>query len=288
MTRTGKKRQRRMIPRLRLAALLLAAILGVLLFSQTAFARTYVITDGDRVVTYTTFATDPAQVLGQAGMELGAYDTYTTEAVEGGSAITIRRAQEITIKYHGEVMQTTSSGETVGELLSRLNLVVSGEDVVSHGMDDSTCDDMVLLVDRMVTVQETYTVTMPHQVSYCNDASLPEGTQEVLVEGVDGELLEMAKVYGVRKSDRLTGIYIPTMFPVFVDGSRSAVSLCVKVVIAAEVLAQTTRSIGVEMQRESVMFEIADLLAWTVVAIVLSFLMEGLVTLVGTLWEKRR
>ena len=122
MTRTGKKRQRRMIPRLRLAALLLAAILGVLLFSQTAFARTYVITDGDRVVTYTTFATDPAQVLGQAGMELGAYDTYTTEAVEGGSAITIRRAQEITIKYHGEVMQTTSSGETVGELLSRLNL----------------------------------------------------------------------------------------------------------------------------------------------------------------------
>ena len=194
MTRTGKKRQRRMIPRLRLAALLLAAILGVLLFSQTAFARTYVITDGDRVVTYTTFATDPAQVLGQAGMELGAYDTYTTEAVEGGSAITIRRAQEITIKYHGEVMQTTSSGETVGELLSRLNLVVSGEDVVSHGMDDSTCDDMVLLVDRMVTVQETYTVTMPHQVSYCNDASLPEGTQEVLVGGVDGELLCTAEV----------------------------------------------------------------------------------------------
>ena len=137
---------------------------------------------------------------------------------------------------------------------------------------------VVWLDDSEVPLLVGFLVCFPLLYNTCCDA----------LDSVDGELLEMAKVYGVRKRDRLTGIYIPTMFPVFVDGSRSAVSLCVKVVIAAEVLAQTTRSIGVEMQRESVMFEIADLLAWTVVAIVLSFLMEGLVTLVGTLWEKRR
>ena len=33
-------------------------------------AKTYVITDGDRVVTYTTFATDPVEVLDQAGLTL--------------------------------------------------------------------------------------------------------------------------------------------------------------------------------------------------------------------------
>ena len=38
--------------------------------SQTAFAKTYVITDGDRVASYTTFATDPQEVLNEMGLTL--------------------------------------------------------------------------------------------------------------------------------------------------------------------------------------------------------------------------
>lgn len=178
----------------RLGAMAVTMVLVFTLLSQGAFAKTYVITDGDKVVTYTTFATDPAEVLGEAGVKLREYDTYTTEAVDGAEAITICRAQSITIEYHGQTTQTTSFGETAGELLSRLNLEVSGEDVVSHGMDDSTYDGMVLRVDRVVTVQETYTTTVPHPVSYCNDASVPAGMEEVLIEGVDGELLRTAEV----------------------------------------------------------------------------------------------
>ena len=64
---------------LRLFAVLLTALLALALVRQTAFAKTYVITDGDRVVTYTTFATDPAEVLDQAGLTLEQYDTYTTQ-----------------------------------------------------------------------------------------------------------------------------------------------------------------------------------------------------------------
>ncbi len=172
----------------------LTLIVALALLVQTAFAKTYVITDGDRVVTYTTFATDPDEVLGQAGLELSEYDTYTTAAVEGGSSITICRAQSVTIEYHGQTTAVTSIGETAGELLSRLNLDVSGEDVVSHGMDEATYDGMVLRVDRVVTVQETYTVSTPHEVCYCSDPSVPEGMEEVLVEGVDGELLRVADV----------------------------------------------------------------------------------------------
>lgn len=179
---------------IRLGAMALMMVFAFTLLSQKAFAKTYVITDGDRVVTYTTFATDPAEVLGQAGLALREYDTYTTEAVGGAEAITICRAQSITIEYHGQTTETTSFGETAGELLSRLNLDVSGEDVVSHGMDDMTYDGMVLRVDRIVTMQETYTTTVPHQVSYCNDASVPAGMEEVLIQGVDGELLRTADV----------------------------------------------------------------------------------------------
>ena len=169
-----------------LSLIFLLALTGVL--AQTAFAKTYVITDGDRVVTYTTFATDPDEVLGQAGVSLSEHDTYTTEAVAGTQTITVQRAQEVTVHYHGQTTRTAVFGETVGQLLQKLNLEVSGEDVVSHGLDTMVYDGMELRVDRIVTMQETYTTTIPYETTYCSDASIPAGVEEVLTPGQDGEM----------------------------------------------------------------------------------------------------
>lgn len=186
----------------RLAGLGLTLILAAILLVQTVSARTYVITDRDRVVTYTSFAEDPAEVLGQMGLALGEGDSYTTEAVDGGSAITIQRARSVTVKYHGQAMLVSSAGETVGELLSRLNLEVTGEDVASHGMDADTYDGMELRIDQKVTVEEVYTKTIPHDTTRCNAPSIPAGVEEVLTEGVDGELLCAAKVTYVNGIER--------------------------------------------------------------------------------------
>ena len=197
MARSKRRASRSRERIVRIYVLILSLIFALsltALLSQTAFATTYVITDGDRVVTYTSFATDPAEVLGEAGLELSEYDTYTTEAVEGAETITIQRAQKVTIVYHGQTTKTTTLGETAGELLQRLNLDVSGEDVVSHGMDEVTCDGMELRIDRITTGRETYTTTVAHGVTYCNDPSVPEGMEEVLTEGRDGEMLCTADV----------------------------------------------------------------------------------------------
>lgn len=197
MSRSKRRIFRRKIILIRMYVLVLALMLGLAvtaLLSQKAFARTYVITDGDRVVTYTTFSTDPTEILSGAGVELRQYDTYTTEPAGDGEAITIQRAMDITIHYHGEVTRTTSSGETAGELLQRLNLVVSGEDVISHGLDQQVYDGMTLRVDRIVTHQETYTAAIPHETTYCDDPSVPAGMEAVLTEGEDGELLCTAGV----------------------------------------------------------------------------------------------
>ena len=181
-------------PLIHLAAALGAVLLASSVLAQNAFAKTYVIRDGERVVTYTTFATDPAQVLGQAGLALTEYDTYTTEAVDGGEEITIRRAQTVTVRYHGEETAVTAFGETAGELLARLNLELGGDDVTSHALEEAVYDGMVLSIDRVVTTRETYTVTLPHETSYCNDATLPQGTQAQLIAGQDGQLLRTAEV----------------------------------------------------------------------------------------------
>lgn len=41
---------------------------------------------------------------------------------------------------------------------------------------------------------ETYTTTIPYGVNYCNDASLPEGTEVVLTEGQEGQMICTASV----------------------------------------------------------------------------------------------
>ena len=174
-------------------------------------ARTYVIRDGERTLTYTTFATDPVAVLGEVGMELGENDSYTTEPLENGEAIHVRRAQVVTVMYHGQTTRVSSQGETAGELLYRLGLEVSGEDVVSHGMDEKTFDGMILRVDRVVTVDEIFTTTLHHEVIYCQDASVPEGMEEVLTQGVDGELLCSAAVTYVNGKEVSRDVYDQTV-----------------------------------------------------------------------------
>ena len=176
---------------LRLAAVALPMLLASAWLAQTAFAKTYVITDGDRVVTYTSFATDPTVILNQAGLALEGSDTYI---MDNDSGITVRRAQNVRLCYRGQWSEISTYGETVEELLNRLNIDLTGEDVPSCGLETETFDGMELRVDRVISRQETYTATLPHEITYCRDASIPSGTESVLVEGRDGEVLCTANV----------------------------------------------------------------------------------------------
>lgn len=174
---------------------LLIPLALILLLAQPAFAKnTYVITDGDRVFTYTTSATDPWKILGEAGLELDENDTYTTHPGAGGQEITVRRSQTIYINYYGEEMTATSHGETVEALLKRLNLSLGENDTVSWPLGDETFDGMNLRVENVIHQEQTYTHTIAHTTSYYDDPTLPEGMEVTIVEGSDGELLCTAAV----------------------------------------------------------------------------------------------
>ena len=180
---------------IRVAAILLPLAIALLLLSQTVFAQTtYVITDGSRVLVHTTTATDPEDVLGEAGLELGADDTYTTQASDGVSEITVRRSQNVTIDYYGQAVEDISFGETVEELLTRLNLTWGPEDSISLPLDTETYDGMALTVARVVREEQTYTAALPYETVYCTDSSLPEGAEVVLNPGAAGEMLCRASV----------------------------------------------------------------------------------------------
>lgn len=180
---------------IRVAAILLPLAIVFLLLSQTAFAQTtYVITDGSRVLVHTTSATDPEDVLGEAGLKLGADDTYTTQAGADSSEIRVRRGQSVFIDYYGERMEVSSFGETVEQLLNRLNLSWDEADLISLSLGSQTYDGMELSIASVIREDQTYTTVLAHETVYCSDSSLPAGEERVLTEGFDGQVVCTASV----------------------------------------------------------------------------------------------
>ncbi|MBO5953106.1 MAG: G5 domain-containing protein [Oscillospiraceae bacterium] len=177
----------------RLAVLAIPMVL-LLLLSQTAFAQnTYVITDGDRVLVYTSSATDPAEVLDEAGLALGEDDTYTTQTGIGVSEITVQRSYTVTIKNSGEVLQVISKGETVAALLERLGIEADASSI-SVPLALQTYDGMQIQISRTVHSTESYTTTIPYETVYCYDATMPQGEKVVVTPGQDGQILGTANV----------------------------------------------------------------------------------------------
>ncbi len=103
-----------------------------------------------------------------------------------------------------------------------------------------------------------------------------------MVEGirnVDGQLLEMSRVFRVRLWVRIRRLYVPSLLPYFTPACLNALGYGWKVGVAAEVLSHPARSIGSHMYEAKAYLDSAELFAWTVVVIVLSMGFERLFTL---------
>ena len=175
------------------AAILLVSTIGLL--SQTAAAQTtYVITDGSSVKLHSTYETDPALVLNEAGLELDKDDTYTTQVGNGLSEIKVRRGHTVTINNCGKQTHVTTYGENVGTLLQRLEVPMDGNTAVSISLETATFDGMELDITRTVRNVEVYTATVGYETEYVEDSTLPAGTEVVVTEGVDGQVERMASV----------------------------------------------------------------------------------------------
>lgn len=100
------------------------------------------------------------------------------------------------------------------------------------------------------------------------------------VQGVDEQLKQMSEVYNVPAGRRVAKLYIPQSMPAILSGVQSTLGLMVKLIIAAEVMSNTARSIGQAMNLAQMYLETDILLAYTLVAIVLSAILEGIVRLI--------
>ncbi|MBR4282325.1 MAG: ABC transporter permease subunit [Clostridia bacterium] len=94
----------------------------------------------------------------------------------------------------------------------------------------------------------------------------------------DPKLLEMCGVYNVPLRRQVCGIYIPSVKPYFTSACKTAVGLAWKSGVAAEVLCKSEFSIGGHMYDAKIYLETTDVFAWTAVTVVLSVIIEAIIT----------
>lgn len=182
---------------IRAAALVLVGAATVSVLSQTVFAKnTYRITVGDQVVVHTTYETDPAEILEEAGVTVNDVDkveTLPTDA-EGVSEITVVRGQNVTINYCGERTEVIAYGETVEQLFDRLGISIREESDISVAPNAQVTEDMEISITTTIVSEDAYTVAIPFETVYQKTDLLPAGKEVVLTKGVEGQTICTAEV----------------------------------------------------------------------------------------------
>lgn len=96
-------------------------------------------------------------------------------------------------------------------------------------------------------------------------------------EQVDDRLVEMAKVFGRKRLQLLSEIYIPSAQNLIFAGVATATGFGWRAIIIGEVLAQPISGVGSRMKEAQAYINVPELIAWTFVAVSVSFMFEFLI-----------
>ena len=92
--------------------------------------------------------------------------------------------------------------------------------------------------------------------------------------GVDNDLLEMSSVYRVPLKKRVWQLFLPSILPSVCETGARNLSFGLKLIVSAEVMANTFQSIGGEMQTAALYDQTALLFALTLTVFFVGYLLE--------------
>ncbi|MBK5263180.1 MAG: ABC transporter permease subunit [Peptostreptococcaceae bacterium] len=97
------------------------------------------------------------------------------------------------------------------------------------------------------------------------------------VESLSKDYIEMSQIYRIRKRDLVRSIYIPFVAPHIKAALSLTTGLSWKTVVAAEVLASPTFSMGYNLLNAKVYLDTESLFAWIIAIVALSMAFEKIV-----------
>ena len=149
----------------------------------------------------------------------------------------------------------------VQELLAPLMLAVKSIPVASF-----IILALMLFSSRHLAVLISFLIVLP--VIYTNVLAG--------IRSADRQLLEIARVFRIPAARRIRYIYLPQVLPYFLSACTVALGLSWKAGVAAEVIGMPEGSIGEQLQQAKIYLNTPDLLAWTVVIVLVSLGFEKL------------
>ena len=135
---------------------------------------------------------------------------------------------------------------------------------------------LILFSSRNLAVLISFLIVLP--VLYTNILSG--------IRAADPQLLEMARVFRIPTLRSIRYVYLPQVLPYFQSACGSALGLCWKSGIAAEVIGMPDGSIGEQLQQAKIYLNTPDLFAWTLVIVLVSLVFEK-VFLILLKWGER-
>ncbi len=94
------------------------------------------------------------------------------------------------------------------------------------------------------------------------------------IKNVDRDLIEMSRVYQVEKIKIIKEVYFPAITPFIFSGASSAMGIGWRAIIIGEVLSQPKYGIGTLMHSAQTYLIVNEVIAWTIIAVIISYLFE--------------
>ncbi|MFO8022366.1 MAG: ABC transporter permease [Perlabentimonas sp.] len=97
------------------------------------------------------------------------------------------------------------------------------------------------------------------------------------IKSVDSHLTEMAAIYKVEQKRIVKDVFIPAIMPFIISGASSAMGIGWRAIIIGEVLSQPRYGIGTVMQTAQTFLNVDAVIAWTIVAVLISYIFEKII-----------
>lgn len=155
----------------------------------------YVIDDGEERMVVESRSYTPSAVVRQAGIEISEEDRILSEKGEDGTIeLRIIRPQDVAIRYMGATLHVQAYEETVSDLLARMDIEVTEQDVVSVDLSSYTEDGMTIDVTKYSYSFDQAVEPATFPVERVPNGEMTKGKEVVTQEGKDGSALVTYKI----------------------------------------------------------------------------------------------
>ena len=173
------------------------------------YGRKLTVTIDGQTRDYWTTATTVAAALQELGIRADSAKLSASRSQtlgRQGLVLSVTTPKDVVVRVDGKNLSATTTGATVGDVLTQLGVTKDADDRVKPGLTTAVTDGLKIAVQRVTTSQVKDTQAVPAPVTRRNDSSLYKGQTKTVTAGSDGAKLltyKVTKVDGKVESRKL-------------------------------------------------------------------------------------